>query len=212
MRVCFLALLVLLLSLSSIGVAQESGSVVAGLDIGITSALGDFKNDSLQAGTGFGLGAELKYSLFNGFSVGPFVRYHRFGSDIQSTDGNISYNFTQYGALAKMNMFNVDKGRIYFIGGGGFFKPNRHTWTPDYIVDDTWDTGTFFMGGIGVSSNPLSTTIFEFEMRYNIGSADYVTLNPATLEEISEDYKFNFVYCLVKFSFNSKGKPAPPRY
>jgi len=212
MRFCLVAVLLMLLSFSGAGLAQQAGSFVAGLDIGITSATGDFKNDTLEAGNGFGLGAELRYTLLNGFSFGPFVRYHRFGSSKQTTEGDISYNFAQYGGLAKLNLFDVEKGRIYAVGGGGMFKPNRHVWTPEYTTDEEWDTGMFFMGGLGLSSNPNSTSIFEFEVRYNLGEADYISTNPATGDEIKDNFKFDFLYFVFKISFNSKGQPAPPRY
>ncbi len=203
MRFCLIAVLLMLLSLSSVGQAQQAGSFVAGMDIGITSAIGDFSDDTLEAGTGFGIGAELRYTLFRSFSFGPFVRYHRFGSGKQTTEGDISYNFTQYGGLAKLNMFNVQNGRLYFVGGGGMFKPTRHVWTPSYTTDESWDTGMFFMGGLGLSSNPYSTTVFEFEARYNMGSAD---------DTAGNSQNFDFLYFVFKISFNSKGEPPPPRY
>lgn len=211
MRFCLVTVIVMLLSFSSVSVAQNAGSYIAGLDIGITSAIGDFKSDTLNAGGGFGLGAELRYTLFQDFSFGPFIRYYRFGGNTQSTEGNISYNFTQYGGLAKYNMFNVDKGKIYLVGGGGIFKPNLHLWTPDYITDDSWDSGMFFMGGLGLSSNPQATTIFEFEVRYNIGDADYITSYPVGDDTI-ENFKFDFLYFVFKISFNSKGNEVSPRY
>ncbi len=210
MRFCLIAVLIMLLSFSSMGMAQESGSFIASFDIGITSAMGEFKDDGMAA-NGFGLGAELQYTLFQNLSFGPFARYHRFGLREPSTDGTSSYNFTQYGGVAKLNLFDVDKGKLYVVGGGGMFTPNYHIWTPDYVSNDEWDTGTFFMGGLGISSNPFRKTVFQLEVRYNLGTADYV-MEDAFGEETSEEYKFDFLYFLVKISFNSKGKSAPPRY
>ena len=206
MRFSLIAVLVVVLSFSSIGQAQKAGSFVAGLDVGITSAVGDFRDDTLEAGSGFGIGAELRYTLFNSFSFGPFIRYHRFGSNIQSTEGSFSYNFTQYGGMAKLSMFNVDKGKIYLVGGGGIFTPVEHVWTPDFTSDEEWDTGMFFMGGLGLSSNPYSATIYEFEIRFNMGDAE------PKISGTSEKQRFDFVYFVIKLSFNSKGITAPPRY
>jgi hypothetical protein len=206
MRFSLIAVLVIVLSFSSVGLAQKAGSLVAGLDVGITSAVGDFRDDTLEAGSGFGVGAELRYTLFNSFSFGPFIRYHRFGSNIQSTEGSFSYNFTQYGGMAKLSMFNVDKGKIYLVGGGGLFKPTEHVWTPDFTSDEEWDSGIFFMGGLGLSSNPYSSTIYEFEVRFNMGDAKPLSSSSG------EKQRFDFVYFVIKLSFNSKGSAAPPRY
>lgn len=212
MRFCLLAVLILLLSFCGIATAQKAGSFVAGLDVGVTSAVGDFRDDTLEAGTGFGIGAELRYTLFNSFSFGPFVRYHRFGTEIQSTEGSISYNFSQYGGMAKLNLFRVNKGKIYLVGGGGIFKPTRHIWTPDYTANETWESSIFFMGGLGLSSNPYSTTIYEFEMRFNAGNADYKTAIAGTDLVETTNHRFDFIYFVIKISFNSKGIAAPPRY
>lgn len=206
MRFSLIAVLVILLSFSSVGFAQKAGSFVAGLDVGITSAVGDFRDDTLEAGSGFGVGAELRYTLINSFSFGPFIRYHRFGSNIQSTEGSFSYNFTQYGGMAKLSMFNIQTGKIYLVGGAGIFKPKEHVWTPDFTSDEEWDTGMFFMGGMGLSSNPYSSTIYEFEVRFNMGDAE------PKLSTATDKQRFDFIYFVIKLSFNSKGMSAPPRY
>lgn len=206
MRFSLIAVLIALLSMANIGSAQKAGSFVAGLDVGITSAVGDFRDDTLGAGSGFGVGAELRYTLFNNFSFGPFLRYHRFGSTIQSTEGSISYNFTQYGGMAKLNLFNIDRGKIFLVGGGGIFEPTKHTWTPDFTTDESWDSGIFFMGGLGLSSNPYSATIYEFGIRYNMGDAE------PPLSSSGDKQRFDFIYFVVKLSFNSKGATPPPRY
>jgi len=210
MRNCLIAILILVVSIPCISEAQKAGSILAGLEVGITSAVGDFRSDSLEAGTGVGFGADLKYTILNGFSLGPFIRYSRFGSSIQSSEGNISYNFVQYGGMAKFNVMDVSGGKLYVTGGGGVFTPKRHTWTTDYTVDESFESGTFFTGGIGLSSNPNYTTIYEFEIRYQIGKADYETTILGTTT--TETFNFDCIYIGAKLSFNSKGAAREPRY
>jgi len=190
--------------------AQKAGSFVAGLEIGITSAVGDFRNDTLEANTGFGLGAEVRYFLLNGLSFGPFIRYNRFGSSIQSSEGNISYNFAQYGGVARLNIFDVNNGRFYLVGGGGLFTPKGHVWAPDYTSEEEFETGQFVTGGIGLSSDTGADTIYELELKSNRGNADYKRL--VLNQTQTTNYKFDFIYIAVKLSFNSKGVHPPPRY
>ncbi|MCP4580281.1 MAG: porin family protein [candidate division Zixibacteria bacterium] len=210
MRSSLIAILIAVMVVPNIGLAQQAGSFIAGGEVGFTSAMGDFRSDSLNANTGFGIGIELRYALLNNISFGPFFRYHRFGSNIQSSAGNTSYNFTQYGGLARINTFSLDKGKLYIIGGGGLFKPNSHLWTPDNTENIAFESGMFFTGGLGISSNPLASTIYELEVRYNMGEADPVLAigegDPLNAQ------KFDFVYVAIKLSFNSKGTKAQPRY
>ena len=209
MRNCLIAILIALISLPCAGIAQESGSFLAGFELGITSATGDFR-DSLDANTGFGIGAELRYALMNGLSFGPFLRYNRFGTNIESGDGNYSYNYIQYGGILHLNVFDVEKGKIYLVGGGGMFTPKKHVWSQGYTADYNYETGAFFTGGLGLSTDPRASTIFELEVRYSMGEADYKTM--VLDEEITDTYKFNSIAVLAKMSFNSKGFKPAPRY
>jgi opacity protein-like surface antigen len=209
MRSCLLAILIVLVSLPCIGMAQQSGSFIAGFELGITSATGEFR-DSMQASTGFGIGAELRYTLFNGLSLGPFIRYNRFGTSIQSNDGSYSFNYVQYGGILHLNLVSVERGNLFIVGGGGMFTPKSHIWALDYSNDESFETGQFFTFGAGLTSNPKAPTIFELEARYNIGNADYkYTMLD---EEHSDNYDFNSIVIVAKISFNSKGIKPGPRY
>jgi opacity protein-like surface antigen len=210
MRSCIIAVLIAVMIVPNALLAQEAGSFVAGIEIGLTSALGDFRNDSLDANTGFGIGAEARYTLLKNISFGPFLRYHRFGSNISSPQGNVSYSFAQYGGLGRINMFGVGGGRLYIVGGGGLFKPNSHTWTPENTSNVSFETGQFFTAGLGLSTNPLASTIYELEIRYNSGNADKISM--VGIEEVTQNYQFDFIYISMKLSFNSKGIKPEPRY
>jgi len=210
MRSCIIAILIAVMIVPNALMAQEAGSFVAGFEVGFTSAMGDFRNDSLNANTGFGVGAEIRYALLKNISFGPFLRYHRFGSNVSSVSGNISYNFTQYGGLGRISMFKVGEGNLYIIGGGGIFKPNSHTWTPVNTINKSFETGQFFTAGLGLSTNPFATTIYELEVRYNSGNSDKKTV--VGTEELTQNYLFNFLYLSMKLSFNSKGVKPQPRY
>jgi len=211
MRIRLAAAMMALLMIPATGLTQQAGSVVGGIEFGITSALGEFRTDTLKAGTGVGLGVELRYTLIQNFSIGPFVKYQRFGSTIQSGSGHISYNFPQYGGLARLNIFNVGGGKFYLLGGGGIFKPNLHVWAPESTIDEPSESGTFFAGGIGICSDPYAKTIYELEIRYNTGNADYKSIDLSGVETTT-NYKYDFLYVAIKLSFNSKGITSPPRY
>ena len=207
MRKGLLAILIAVMIVPSICFAQKAGSFIAGFDIGMTSAIGDFRDDTtLNATSGINLGGEIRYTLFNNLSLGPFIKYQRFGSSEQNTAGNISYNLNQYGCIARFNMFDIRNGRAYILGGGGIFRPTEHTWAPDYIIDKPFESSTFLTGGIGICTNPFSTTIFEFELRYSTGDADRQASEGGTT------HSFDFISFAVKISFNSKGIQPPPRY
>jgi len=210
MRSCIIAILIAVMIVPNALMAQEAGSFVAGIEAGFTSAMGDFRNDSLNANTGFGLGAELRYTLLKNISLGPFLRYHRFGSNTESIEGNISYNFTQYGGLGRISMFSVGGGNLYIVGGGGIFKPNSHTWAPTNTTNETFESGPFFTAGLGLSTNPFASTIYELEIRYNSGNADKISM--VGIEEVTQNYQFDFIYLAMKLSFNSKGIKPQPRY
>jgi opacity protein-like surface antigen len=210
MRSCIIAVLIAVMIVPNVLVAQEAGSFIAGIEAGFTSAMGDFRNDSLNANTGFGLGAELRYALLKHISIGPFLRYHRFGSNTESPTGNISYNFTQLGGLGRISMIDVGGGNLYVVGGGGIFEPNSHTWSPDLTTNEAFESGTFFTGGLGLSTNPFASTIYELEIRYNSGNADKISM--VGIEEVTQNYKFDFFYIAMKLSFNSKGIKPEPRY
>jgi len=130
MRKGLLAILITVMMIPSISIAQKAGSFVAGFDIGMTSAIGDFRNDTtLNPTSGINLGGEIRYTLLNNLSIGPFMKYQRFGSSAQNPSGNVSYNLIQYGGIARLNMLNIRDGKIYVLGGGGLFKPTEHTWS-----------------------------------------------------------------------------------
>ena len=191
--------------------AQQTGSIICGFDIGLASATDDFAdNPDLQAGNGFSMGAELRYALFNDLSLGPFIRYYRFGSSLTLDLGRASYNMIQYGGLARYNLFNVEKGKLYLFGGGGLFEPNTHYWAPDYSYDVSFERGRFLTGGFGLCSDPYAATIYEIEFRYNMGDADLETINDNRL--VITNYDFSSFHVSVKLMFNSKGAIPPPRY
>ena len=211
MKVWLALLVAIIMIFPNFGFAQEAGSFVGGFDLGITSATGDFRNDTLlDANTGFGIGVEASYYLFNGISIGPFLRYHRFGSGSQSSQGAISYNFAEYGGDLRLNFMHIQNGKIYLMGAGGLFKPKSHLWTPDYTDEFSFQSGTMFTAGLGISSNRDAATIYSLEVRYNFGNADlkYVISG----NTYTDNYKFDFIYILMKLSFNSKGIQPPPRY
>jgi len=203
---------VALLLIPGFAAAQQAGSFIAGLDVGLTSAAGDFRNDTaMYGGSGVGFGAELRYTILNNFSVGPFVKYARFGSDQNLDEGNVSFNFTQLGALARLNLFNLQSGKFYLFGGGGQFTPNMHLWTPDYTEDQGFESDMFYTGGIGLCSNPYSTTIYEIEARYSTGDANVTTTDFTGFSQ-TFTRNFDFIYVGMKLSFNFGGKEPPPRY
>jgi len=210
MRSCIIAILIAVMIVPNVLMAQEAGSFIAGIEAGFTSAMGDFRNDSLNANTGFGMGAEIRYALLKNISFGPFLRYHRFGSNISGTSGNVSYNFTQYGGLGRISMISVGNGSLYILGGGGIFKPNSHTWTPASTINESFESGQFFAAGFGLSTDPFASTIYELEIRYNSGKADKKTT--VGTAELTQNYKFDFIYLSMKLSFNSKGIKPQPRY
>jgi hypothetical protein len=211
MRKCLLAMLCAALLIPGLAYAQKAGSFIFGMDIGLGSATGDFAtSEGFKAGSGFGLGAELRYALIKNLSLGPFVKYNRFGSSLIDTRGHVSYNFTQYGGAARFNLFNLQSGKIYVCGGGGLFKPNAHYWSMDLVQDVPFETGTFFNGGLGICSDPTATVIYELEFKYNAGNADYATI--LNDQEIKTNFKFDFIQVSLNLSFNSKGVAAPPRY
>ncbi len=187
--------------------AQEEGAFVGSLGLGITAAQGEFADsDLLAAGGGFGFGAEFRYYNLDGYAVGLFVNYNRFGSSYSSSEGRPSFNFSQLGALWRMDLGDVSDGRVYFTWGGGVFNPNTHFYVPDNSVDRSGDNmGGFGFAGLGLSSTTDRLIMYELEFKYNLCYAEYI------LDEI-EYNDFNFIYMGVKLSYASKGKEAPPRY
>ena len=197
--------------------AQSAGTFVGSLGLGVTGAQGDFASSSFEnsagnimdgqdAGSGFGIEAELRYYLLGGLSFGGFINKVRFGSTFESYQGRVSYDFTQIGGLAKMNFISFENGKLYLTGGGGLFTPNVHYYVPDNPSNVlAEDRGFFAFGGFGLMSKSDRKLIYEFEMRYNIASADLAY-------EETEVENWNFIYAGIKISFASKGKPAPPKY
>jgi hypothetical protein len=191
--------------------AQQAGGIICGFDVGLASATDDFAdNPDLQAGSGLCLGAEMRYTLFNNFSLGPFIRYYRFGTSLTVDIGSASHNMTQYGGLARCNLFNVEKGKLFLFGGGGLFEPNTHYWAPDYSYDEPFERGQFFTGGFGLCSDPYASAIYEIEFRYNMGDADLETIDDDRL--VITNYDFSSFHVSMKLMFNSKGYSKPPRY
>jgi len=198
-----LAVLAAMVLISGPVFAQQAGSFIGGLDIGLASATAELVDDpELLAGSGFSFGAEVRYTLLGNLSFGPFIRYYRFDSDLSVEVGHASVNMSQYGALGRLNLFNVEKGKIYIFGGGGLFEPNVHFWAPDYTYDYPFERGQFFTGGFGLCSNPYAATIYELEFRYNRGDADFESVN----------HKCDFYHISMRLMFNSKGIVPPPRY
>jgi hypothetical protein len=169
--------------------------------------MGDFKDDSLSMAKGsFSMGVDLRYTLINNLSIGPFVQYNRFGSDMIDERGHVSFNFTQIGGLAKLNLLNIQSGKLYVVGGAGIFTPNTHYWSVNSIDNESAQQGKFFMGGIGLGSDPKANVIYNIEVRYHKGDADlYDTAD-------SPNRKYDFINFLIKLEFNSKGKESAPRY
>jgi hypothetical protein len=188
--------------------AQAGGAFVGSLGLGMTSAQGDFADGvyGFSGGSGIGVEAELRFYLWGGFGIGGFVNHMRFGSSHETSEGRLSFNYSQLGGLAKMNFIPLSNGAIYLTGGGGVFTPATHYYIPDNSRDEVGDeSGYFGFGGIGLVSITNRRILYELEFRYNIARADY------TLDEIDSNV-WDFVYVGIKLSFASKGKPTPPRY
>jgi hypothetical protein len=201
-------LAILLLSVFAVSEAQQGGTFVGSLGLGLTAAQGDFSDQTVgfSAGSGFGLEGELRFYLWRGFAIGGFVNYMRFGTSYPASEGRLTFNLSQMGGLGKMNFIRLSKGTIYLTGGGGIFTPNAHYYVPDNSYDRGGDdTGFFWFGGLGLSSKTSMRILYELELRYNIGRADY------TLDTINSNV-WDFIYVGVKLSFASKGKEAPPRF
>lgn len=188
--------------------AQEHGSFVGALGLGLTSAQGDFaSSDFFSAGSGFGMEGELRYYLIDGFAIGAMANYVRFGSTFSATTGRISYNFNQIGGLARLNLFGISNGKLFVTGGGGIFTPNMHVYIPDNSSDYAADeSGTFFTGGLGLVSTTNQKVMYEIEVKYSVGRDDYTLANGNTSNV------WDFIYAGFKMSFGSKGKNAPPKY
>ncbi len=207
------ALLVVLIAFPSVLLAQEGGSLVGSLGLGLTVAQGDFSDEvisdgviGLAASSGFGMEAELRYYLFGGFSIGGNINYMRFGSSFESTSGRVSYNFNQMGGLAKMNILSVSDGKMYLTGGAGVFTPNAHFYVPSGSFNIAGEeSGTYFFGGIGLISKTTRKALYELEARYNVGTTNF------EIEGIQSD-AWNFIYIGIKVSFSTKGLGSPPLY
>jgi hypothetical protein len=207
MRKFLLATMVAVMLIPGLCLAQRAGSFILGLDAGFTSPISDFKNsDSLLAKGGLGFGAELRYTLIRDLSFGPFIQYSHFGSNREDDRGHVSHNFTQLGGVAKFNLFSVSNGKIYICGGGGIFTPNLHFWSVNGTEDETSQQGTFFSGGIGLSSDPKSTVIYNLEFKYNSGTANISEAADAL------SYKYDFISINMKLEFSSKGIAPTTRY
>jgi hypothetical protein len=208
MRKILLVLAILVMTFSSPSLAQNGGSLVGSLGIGLTAAQGDFADEATgyAASSGLGIEAELRYYLFGGFSIGGNINYMRFASSFESSQGRISYNFSQAGGLAKMNLFSISDGKLYLTGGGGVFTPSVHFYSQDNSFTRSGDErGTYYFGGIGLISRTNMKALYEFEARYNIARAEN------TLGYVDSDV-FDFIYIGMKLSFSTKGKDQPPRY
>jgi hypothetical protein len=190
--------------------AQQGGALVGSVGMGFTSAQGDFAStDIFAAGSGFGIEGQLRYYLLGGFGIGPLVNYMRFGSSLFSELGRTSYNFSQIGGVARLNLIRLSGGTFFVNGGGGMFTPTTHYYAPDNSTDVMADkSGNFFFGGLGLASTPDRKVIYEFEIRYNVGT----TSEPFALDATHETDKFDFIFAGARLSFASKGKDAPPKY
>jgi hypothetical protein len=207
MRKFLLATIVAVMLIPGLGLAQKAGSLLFGLNVGFTSPTGEFKDiDKAAAKGSFSLGTDIRYTIINNLSVGPFIQYNRFNTDVEDDLGHLSYNFAQIGGLAKLNLFDVQNGKLYVCGGGGIFTPKAHYWAVNSTADETAEQGNFFFGGLGLSSDPKANVIYNLEFRYNTGEAD------SKFEDYTITNKYDFISFLIKLEFNSKGKEAPPRY
>jgi hypothetical protein len=209
-----LMLIVLLVAITPIySSAQQSGTFVGALGIGLPTAQGDFGSASfLSAGSGFGFEGEIRYYLLNGFAIGALGNWMRFGSSVSTLNGRVSYNFDQIGGSARLNLIPLSNGTIFINGGGGIFTPNAHFYVPDASSDITGPKrGYFGFGGIGISSPTNMKTLYELELRYNMGRAD-VSSSDFGLSGNFKTNSWDFIYLGVKLSFASKGKDAAPRY
>jgi hypothetical protein len=189
--------------------AQEAGTFVGSLGLGVPSAMGDFGNsDFYAAGSGFGFEGELRYYLIDGFAIGAIGNWMRFGTSISGPSGRLSYNFSQLGGAARLNLIPISGGAIFVNGGGGIFKPTAHYYIPDRSVDITGKkSGTFVFAGIGLTSPTDQKTIYEFELRYNMGRDD-INRKDIGLPNTTNSNAWDFIYLGVKLSFASKGKSA----
>ncbi len=193
--------------------AQESGTFVGSLGLGLNSAMGDFSSsDFYNAGSGFGMEAELRFYPINGFAIGGMVNYMRFGSNISNLNGRLSYNFNQIGGTARLNLIPLSNGAIFIYGGGGIFTPNAHYYVPDASTDIASDnSGTFGFGGIGLTSRTHERTMYELEFRYNLGRDDFTNASFIPANTVTSN-AFDFFYVGVKLSFASKGHEPAPKY
>ncbi len=193
--------------------AQQAGTFVGSLGIGINGATGDFaSSDFYSAKSGFGMEGELRFYVLNGFAIGGLVNYMRFGSTISTLNGRLSYNFNQIGGTGRLNLIPLSNGAIFVYGGGGTFKPTAHFYVPDNSTDITSDKrGTFGFGGIGITSMTHERTLYELEIRYNVGRLDIDPTQFGLPANMSTNM-WDFIYVGVKLSFASKGHEAPPRY
>jgi hypothetical protein len=189
--------------------AQQGGSMVGSLGLGLTAAQGDFADESegfAAASSGFGIEAELRYYLFGGFSIGGNINYMRFGSSYESSEGRVSYNFSQMGGIVKMNFINISDGKLYLTGGGGIFTPNAHFYSPgNSYTRSNSESGEYYFGGIGLVSRTAMKALYELEVRYNMARAENDL-------GFSDSDVWDFIYVGLKLSFSTKGKDAPPRY
>ena len=188
--------------------AQTGGSLVGSLGLGLTAAQGDFADEfeGYAASSGFGIEAELRYYLFRGFSIGGNINYLRFGSSFESTQGRVSYNFSQMGGIAKMNLLDISDGKLYLSGGAGVFTPKAHLYSPGSSFTLSSDSsGTYYFGGIGLISKTAMRALYELEIRYNYARVDSDL-------GFSESDVWDFIYVGLKLSFSTKGKGLPPRY
>ncbi|MEE9554752.1 MAG: hypothetical protein V3W18_10685 [candidate division Zixibacteria bacterium] len=203
-----LVVIVLTISMFAAAGAQQGGTFTGTMGIGLTAAQGDFADDVIgfSAGSGFGLEGGLNYYILRGVSIGGFINLMRFGSTYPTDQGRLNFSYSQIGGQVKLNLFGISDGVVSVAGGGGIFTPSAHYYIPDNSYDVAGDSsGTFFFGGLGISSSTDRNVIYEFEVRYNIARAGY------TLETI-ESNVWDFIYAGIKVSFASKGKGAPPRY
>jgi hypothetical protein len=208
MRKVLLVFLVFVTAFPTTLHAQKGGSLVGSLGLGLTAAQGDFADEAIgyAASSGFGIEAELRYYLFGGFSIGGNINYMRFGSSFESTQGRVSYNFSQMGGIAKMNFIDISGGKLYLMGGAGIFTPKAHVYSPGNSFTMTGDeSGEYYFGGIGLISKTSMKALYELEARYNIARAEN------DLGFVDSDV-WDFIYVGLKISFSTKGMDQPPRY
>ncbi len=206
MKKAVLSILLVVILIPAVASAQKAGAFVGAMGLGITPPKAILPIPAISW-----LDRDLVLAANCAFScsmVSPSVGWLITTGSVRIPllQGRTSFNFNHTGGLARLNLFHLKGGAIFVSGGGGIFTPNVHYYVPDNSIDEAADkSGTFFFGGLGLSSITDRKVIYEIEAKYNVGRDDYTLDN-----RISNVW--DFIYVGMKISFASKGKDAPARY